>query len=150
MKSFLLCLALALGLASSGLAIDFQACDVQPGDLAVGTDPQAAFPAGSGCKVTENLFGHDTIKATIFAVNVSTGALDNTATSASTFVLQYKDCLTCPWQSFPKPGDAPVTNIGGGQDAAPSRSFKVPPRTQYVRWKPLTLGSGRVKAIVSY
>lgn len=145
MKRLLLAL-IVVGMAAYASAGEFVSCNgIQTGDASVGVDPQ-----GTGCDISPILTSSEAIAATIQAVNVSTGLQDSTATSAGTFVLQFRTCPKCQWISYPKPGDTPITNPGGGADAAPARSFKLPPHTYQVRWKPLTLGSGRVTAYVSY
>lgn len=99
--------------------------------------------------------GYQKIVMSLFAVNVSTGATDTTATSASQAVLEFKECESCPPIQFPKAGDAPITNVGGGcapTDGAcstPARAWRLPPKTYAVRWVMRVMDSGRVTGIVT-
>lgn len=99
--------------------------------------------------------GYAKITMTLFAVNATTGATDTAATSSSTAILEFKECESCPPVQFPKAGDAPITDIGGGCDPVdsncshPARTWRLPPKTFAVRWVIQTIGSGRVTGVVT-
>jgi hypothetical protein len=128
------CAALSL----RGQTTAFASCD------AITVVPTLAGQEIGACAAF-NTSTYPIITMSIQAVNLSTGLSDTTATSQSQFVIQFHDCATCAWVTWPREDRQPITDIGGK-----ARSFRIPPKTYEVRWKALTLVSGRVTAYINY
>lgn len=137
MKRLLLALCLALGLSAPAVALDFTSCDA------------VAAPTSGPCAWSPDLTGMAKITMTLYAVNVSTGLPDVTATSISAAVIEFKECEACPPIQFPKPGDPTINNIGGGSSSAPSRAFRLPPQTYKARWNLLSNSAGRITGTIN-
>lgn len=100
--------------------------------------------------------GYPLVTMTIAAVNATTGATDITATSQSTVIFEWKDCETCVPLQYPKAGDPPLFNVGGGCPPTATssctnaaRSFRLQRKPYAVRWVVQTLDSGRLTGIVT-
>jgi hypothetical protein len=114
----------------------------------------AASSPGAGAW-SPDLSACDKITVSLYAVNASTGLADNTATSTGTFVIEFKENSAGAVAQFPKPGDDPITNPGGGcadpsNCPTPARIFRFTTHQKYVRCNALTLSAGKVNCDITY